>query len=1018
MNSKQFESILVTCWISGGKPDQRLARRFGVAVGELHDTFRDEVDRRLSAGEMSIEKGERGELVVYRHPADGTLRDIVEPYLDAPDVPDNTKAMLKGALRSYFDLAGTCTRGDFLRAAEAVSLRDAYRVPEEAYEKRAAESASKVALHYRSALRAAMEWAALRFPVPVVLPAEWCRLDSDVTRRTLHALAELWASGKEPSAAALREAGGPNPASVQRRLHEWERLGGAAFRAHEKTGRTLLWINRSQLDIEAASLADGIAAYLDAPESSGRQQREVLSALRTHFGLENYSPRPQVLAACGEVPCRELHGFASVVQRSLVKRGLSRKRARTMASAIRVALRWAAAQGRIPIHFENRLEDPWVRAKNRWIPVRKGTIDGASRASRHRYRSDWALLGVAIRDLYGPEVDPHSITAEMTDAAMILLKKRGRYDRARGISGMLNWLGRRGLGPRAGTVAPYDGDPLLKGAGGDGCATYERFLAALDANDLPPQWRTFFEWYSDYSTLSWDQLAAQEENGVRRFPDRAPVRKLGSATLHSRTKAVRWLLGISKDFLGTDLSTLALETAFSEQYLRRVFAEGQRLHMLRYEAGELTSPYGTSLHQYVTGLGLVAESLYHLGRHQAGDEVAVETSRNRRRGVVALDEEATTKTIQQERLWRGYLHSRQVAGILKEQAEEFGTAANRNTVKDLARIIRITPPDWYWDVHQAALELARRSLAEDGSSQDHHLLIRDVYVWCLLLSTGMRGHELANVRIDLQYPEHERSKGAGDRFIKLRKQDRKNARAHTCVVRDLFVPGWLEAAFLDASRPWLMRTLAMTNARWGLRRGQMHHHLIVDNHGQALGCVAEREDGRGRDDRAMESRVSWLRDVVKNRFGRIAWDICGRECPSRDSEFTLHTIRNVVGYFLYQRAKRSGDEHPAIAAANYLGDDPSMVQDVYGGIDGSLVLSASFERMSDWRYLGTRANGSGAPPAATPAVSRSVLELLRDARAEVEAEAATLGLDEREVELVWADRKRRVLADRSDSEAA
>jgi hypothetical protein len=1017
MDSQQFESILVTCWISGGKPDQRLARRFGVAVGELHDAFRSEVDRRLSAGEMSIEKGERGELVVYRHPADGTLREIVEPYLDAADVPDYAKDMLKGALRSYFDLAGTCTRGDFLRAAEAVSLRDAYRVPEEAYEKRAAESASKVALHYRSALRAAMEWTALRFPISVVLPAEWCRLDADVTRRTLQALAEVWASGKEPSAAALRGAGGPNPASVQRRLHEWERLGRAAFRAHEKTGRTLLWINRSELESDTASLADAVAAYLDAPETSGRQQREVLSALRAHLELENYSPRPQVLAACGEVPCRELHGFASVVQRSLVERGLSRKRARTMASAIRVALRWAAEQGRIPLLFENLLDDPWTRAKNRWIPVRKGKLDGASRATRHRYRSDWALLGVAIRELYGPQVDPLSITAEMTDAAMILLKKRGRYDRARTVSSMLNWLGRRGFGPRAGTVAAYDGDPLLKGAGGDGCATYERFLAALDVNDLPPQWRTFFEWYCDYSTLSWDQLAAREENGIRRFPDRAPARKLGAATLHSRTKAVRWLLGISKDFLGTDLSTLSLETAFSEQYLRRIFAEGQRLYTLRYKAGELTSPYGTSLHLYVTGLGLIAEARYHLLRHQAGHEVALDTSRKRSRGIIAAQEEVETKTIQQERLWRGYLHSRQVAAILKEQAEEFGPAANRNTVKDLAKIILLTPPDWYWDVHQAALELARRSLAEDGSSQDHHLLIRDVYVWCLLLSSGMRGHELANVRIDLQYPEHEWSKGSGDRLIRIRKTDRKNSRAHTCVVRDLFLPGWLEAAYLQASRPWLMRKLEITGARWGLRRGLAHHHLIVDNDGEALGCVAEREDRSGRDDRAIGTRVSWLRDVVKNRFGRIAWDICGRECPAGDAEFTLHTIRNVMGYFLYQRAKHTGDEHPAMAAANYLGDDPSMVQDVYGGIDGSLVASESFERMSEWRGLRPHPGGSDAPTAAADA-NPTLFEVLRHARAEVLAESAALGLDEREVELVWEDRKRRILADRGNPKAA
>ena len=1020
MTTEIFEQILTTLWISGGQPDRRLQERFGYITADLEDAFGVELERRIASGEIARERHSGDELLVFRPGLQGTLRNIVEPYLTSDLVPAWSRKMVKGAVRFWFELPGTCSDEKLLEACDAIPLHDLWKLPDEIYQRACAIAQKrKTAPHYRTNLRSAMEWAAGQAPLAIAVPSEWCRVENDVTGRMIESLAAVWADGNEPSKAALSDLGGPNPGSVQRRIEELEAQGRAALRPHEKCGRTLLWINLSNVDVETASLADAVRAYLDSGEHSERQKRAFLSALRKHLDLDNYVSRDRVLMACSEISCRELHGFARQARESFIAHGASRKGARTMASALRTALRWTAERRLVPMVFQDQMEDPWQKTKRRWIPTGHGMINGASRASRYGFRTSWGWYEEAIRDLYSTDVHPEAVTADMADAALIWTKERGRFDRARAVSSMLNWLAKRDLGPRAHLKEILSGDPLLKGADGDGCTGYERFLEALDHNGLPGEWREFFEWYRDFSTLPWEDLDLQlTEQGARRFPDRAPGRELGANTLHHRTKAIRWILGISKDFLGVDLTTLGLHEAFGEDHLRRVFAEGRRVWRQRYDADELSSPYGTSIQQYVIGVGLLAEALYELRRHQAGHRVAIDTASHRRRGVLTIEEEGAVRSPVEEQLWRGYRLSRRVAGNLKELAEGFGSAANKNTVKDITEILRKTPPDWYWDVHQKALALARRSLELDGESEEHHRLIRDVYTFGVLLSTGMRGQELAHVRIDLQYPEREWSKGGGDRCIVLHKLDRKNERGHTCVVRDVFVPGWLERAYLEHSRPWLMRNLDRSTDRWEAPRGQEHHHLIVDNGGEAIGCVRERADRGDRDPRAMELRINWLRGTVKNRFGRIAWERCGRKCPTGDGEFTLHTIRNVMGYFLYQRADQAGDEHPALAAANYLGDNPSMVQDVYGGIDGSLVRSEDFERMAEWGGVKAIADTAAGSTPSSSTAERSLFEVLRAAREEIYRDAAGWGMDEREVEEIWEDRRRRIMEEHSRASRA
>lgn len=1021
LTSEDFERILVTLWVSGGNPDRRLAEQYGYDLSQHEAAFTAELERRQSTGEVVHITGQTGEqLISYRAHAEGTLREIVEPCIADSSLSNSSRGFMKTAMRFWFNLSGTCQVSDIYSACEAVPLREIYRLPEAIYDAGIAAGKANLALNWRSHLRAAMARTAARCPIEIALPIAWCTLKNDVTHRMLTALADIWAEGKEPSIDALSRAGGPNPASIQRRVNEMEAGGRAALQAHEKRGRTLVWINFTDLDPEGATLSDPVTSYLASAEHTKRSKRALLTALRTALDVPRTSEH-DVLNACSKIAAKRLHGWANLIQTNLVEEGKAdRKQARSYASAIRVALRWAAANRFVPMFFGDRSADVWLTAKNEWIPTTPGYIAGASRTTRYNYRASWSWLEEAARDLYG-DVLPEDITAEMGDEVLDWHKERGRFDRVGMISGMLNWLGKQSLGPRAGLRTARDGDPLLKGEGSCGCANYDRFLTALDFNDLPGEWREFFTWYREFSTLPWEDLALHVDGtGRRRFPNRSPGRELGPSTLHSRTKAVRWVLGISLDFLSINLSTLTLGTAFSKAHLERVFARGQQLWKIRHDAGELTSPYGTSIQQYVVGAGLIAEALYERSRHEAGHEVAIIADRKGkgRAGVDAVAEEGVAKTREQQVLWDGYRLSRERAGNLQRSAEEFGSAANKNTQKDIAEIIRKTPPDWYWDVFQRSLELARRSLQTDGEGEEHHRLIRDVYAFGLLLSTGMRGQEMADVRLDLQYPEREWGKGGGDRVLTLHRKDRKNDRGHVCVVREVFVPGWLESAYLKQSRRWLMRNLRPTTQRWGLERGEVHQHLIVDNGGEALGSVEEIQDRSGRDPMATEIRVNWFRDTWKNRFGRIAWEHCGRKCPTGDGEFTLHTIRNVQGYYLYQRARIAGEHfgelHPAMVAANYLGDNPQMVQDTYGGIDASLIDSSIFERMGDWGTVQpppiSPDDGPSGGDLSTPEPGASLFDRLRSAREEILKEASGWGLSDTEVDAVWEDRRRNIMA--------
>jgi hypothetical protein len=140
-----------------------------------------------------------------------------------------------------------------------------------------------------------------------------------------------------------------------------------------------------------------------------------------------------------------------------------------------------------------------------------------------------------------------------------------------------------------------------------------------------------------------------------------------------------------------------------------------------------------------------------------------------------------------------------------------------NSVRSVRRIIENTPASYWIRILDESLRQVQSHLKHDAhgmrvehdpdmglSRHDFCCLVADAYYHGWLVSTGMRISETAHVRLDLQYSDELRAK----RESHLRAVDRKetpNTLPHECMVRERYVPLWLEQLFLEQARPFFMR---------------------------------------------------------------------------------------------------------------------------------------------------------------------------------------------------------------------
>lgn len=215
------------------------------------------------------------------------------------------------------------------------------------------------------------------------------------------------------------------------------------------------------------------------------------------------------------------------------------------------------------------------------------------------------------------------------------------------------------------------------------------------------------------------------------------------------------------------------------------------------------------------------------------------------------------------------------------------------------------------------------------SRYDFFCLVADCYYHGWLVSTGMRISETAHVRLDLQYREELRAK----RECHLRAVDRKDTRntlSHECMVRERYVPHWLEQLYLEQARPFFMREWPLTTGP-RKKRGEVQQHpwLFVDRRGRPFGCPGEDGDGEGRDGIRLRSTTATLRKHWKAHCARVAVKL-GLAVPTFPREFSNHVVRIAMAFQIRQ-------EFGLTEAANYLGDQESSIIGHYEGVSGKLV---------------------------------------------------------------------------------
>ena len=919
---------LAACAVSGGQPISKELWGRLVGLGSpIRQTLSHAVEALTEADIASVD----GEFVLVGS-VEGTLCDVIRPYLLDEEESKTRRMHLRRGLSCLLDLDRAAVP-TLIDASRQTPLREASVLPCRILA--AGERLGLNELGLRSRFLAAshaLETAIIERRIPgFAVPLHWLAVGGEdpETSAVLEALAHLWVSGTLATMQAVVDHTGLNPGTYYRRVNALVAAGKADVRETWR-GQELVMVNLRDTDPDAVSLADALP---DSMPEDGSQARYALKALRSYLGLpvSGTLDVTRINEAAKAVPLPDLRGLPLAVENHYLASGRASKTGRNAASAIRALLREACIDGRIPMVWTERLDDDWDRAKETWFPTTDGTVDGASVPARLRYRFAWSHLREAVTNLWGEGTRPTDLDTTRIDAVVRWLRRRGRWDHAQFVHASLAYAGQRDYGP----LAEVEQIQVPSLQGGGNLKTLDGFISCLRANALGEEWEEFFRWYYRYSTMPDKKIRRERD-----MPSRPRSRRLRSGSFANRFTACRLVLGVLRDD-GHDLRTMSPKDAFSVALLRPTLDAIVALWDQRYAAGDLESPCGTSIRSYVASAGLIAEALYR--RARGTKAVAPPPEDKPRWGLDPDAEEGKTKSELEQALWDAYRDACALGDALKDEAKAFGSSDNTNTVKDLEKILRATPPKLFDDLQAAYLDLARRSLEEDGSSTAHHRLILSAFTNGFFVSTGCRGQEGAHVRLDIHCPpEFFDPTYDGPIHLTLRAVDRKNSVRHTVTLRPTFVPAWLRQAFIE-SRCWLMEKgeLAPTDESFGLDDRSVHQHLIVSPTGRAYGSPEEDREGAGRiADKALERRVNMMRDRWKNDAGRVLWAHTDWECPVEDGMWTLHVIRNVKGYSYYQIEP--------LEAANYLGDRPVAIREAYSSVGSHHISATTAQRASKW----------------------------------------------------------------------
>lgn len=774
----------------------------------------------------------------------------------------------------------------------------------------------------------------------------------------LEALAIYWARGEVPSqrevsADALGASEGHNDPRVGRCLRYWADEGKLETQksGNGRDGAPRV-LNLTDRKVEETTLAHAVEPFLDREDGPEYVRRHVRSAMRMLFDLGTRCPDDEIVVAARQTDAHRLHALGEDIYDRAVAEGKSERTAKNLRTSVRKALRTEARARNIPMVFPRLwLHPKWQEAKNRFLPVDGGPIGDACQTSP--LRALWERYHEICAGL-SPELgeDPEAITQNMAEEAIReMMRRRGRREGNRLRTLLRNIARHFDEGPYTNVVSYQPGVKGQQGVtngvnlvrpSGESVTSYEGFLSVFDEHGFPAEWREFFEWYEKYSTLPFEEL----RDGTGRFPTSRPAaRKLKRQSLISRTNGVRAYLGVAVNRIGMDPAEMDLHEVFGFDAWDKIIAETYQWWKERFRAGEVSWRYSSGLKHLVIDSGLVAEALYVRLRHQRHRE-ASSLGKNRRAPrtkAVRREEMQGDLTAEELALLRSYEASGDHGTHITSEIKRAPKGHAETTVKDLRELVHQTPHTWYIHLHEGAIErIQRMKRSGDDDDEEYHTWVHYAYALGMLMSTGVRLSGLTHVRLDKQYGERQREQ----RVLELRAVDRKNKRAHKARIVEAYVPDWLEEEYLERSRPFFLK-------RFREETGTDHPWLFVKPDGSPWGCMDEDENGEGRDGAGWEIRKGGFRRVWQCRLTTLAFDL-DLKVPIEPGHFTPHCVRNVFGYAFYQG---QGE----MAAANYLGDDPSSVRGHYGEVSGVEVdagtLAEGFGQMPSSGLDTTRSSG-------------------------------------------------------------
>lgn len=793
----------------------------------------------------------------------------------------------------------------------------------------------------------------------------------------LDALAAYWARGEVPSqrelsADAFEASEGHNDPRVGRCLRYWSHEGMLETQksGNGRDGAPRV-LNLTSREVEETTLTHVVDPFLERKNVSDYVRRQVRSAMRMLFDLKTRCPDDDIVAAAHQMDASSLHALGEDIHDRAVAEGKAERTAKNLRTSVRKALRTEAKARNVPMVFPRVwLHPQWQEAKNRYLPVDGGPIGDADLTGS--LRALWERYHEICAGLFPERGDaPSAITQDMAEEAIReMMGRRGRRTGNRLRCLLRNIARHFGEGPYTNVVSHQPGVKGQQGVtngvnlvrpSGESVRTYEGFLAVFDEHGFSAEWREFFEWYEQYSTVPFEEL----RDGTGRFPTSRPAaRELKQQSLMSRTNGVRAYLGVAVNRLGMDPAEMRLHEVFGFKAWDEIIAETYRWWKKRYRGGEVSWKYSSGLKDIVIHSGLIAEALYVRLRHQRNREVSGlgENRRAARTGAVRREEMQGDLTAEELALLRSYEASGDHGTHITSEMERAPKGHAETTMKDLRELVHETPHTWYIRLHEGALERVQRMKrrGEDGD-EEYHTWVHYTYALGMLMSTGVRLSGLTHVRLDEQYGQRQREQ----RVVELRAVDRKNKRSHSARVVEKYVPDWLEEEYLERSRPFFLE-------RFREETGTDHPWLFVKPDGSPWGCLGEDEDAAGRDAAGWEIRKSQFRRTWQCRLTTLAFDL-DLDVPIEPGHFTPHCVRNVFGYAFYQG---QGE----MAAANYLGDDPSSVRGHYGEVSGVEVDAGTLaEGFGEVGSLGTdpATSSGGRKPGSYASMLRDLVDMRR-----------------------------------------